>query len=250
MLVTTTVDEGVAVVRLTDGAHRNVLSPAMTLAIESAVGEVLERGARVVVLCAEPPVFCAGGSLDSLLERSVPLTEIYRGFEALAACPVPTIAAVGGPAVGAGVNLALCCDVVLASPDARFDPRFLDLGIHPGGGHLWRLRGRVGSQGAAAMVLMGEVLDGREAVERGLAWRCVPGGELEAAALSLARRVAGRDHELVVRTKASLRASEGLSDPAAALALELEAQEWSMGRPVFEETVARLRASLGQRDRR
>lgn len=247
MLVTTTIEDGVAVLRLNDGAHRNVLSPAMTLAIEGAVDEVLGGGARAVVLSAEPPVFCAGGSLDSLLERSVPLTEIYRGFEALARCPVPTVAAVAGPAVGAGMNLALCCDVILASPAARFDPRFLDVGIHPGGGHLWRLAARVGSQGAAAMVLMGEVLTGDEAAARGLAWRCVPDGELEPAALALARRAAGRDPALVARTKATLRASEQVLDPTEALALELEAQEWSMGRPEFEDTVRRLRASLGGR---
>lgn len=247
MLVTTSVEEGVATLRLSDGAHRNVLSPAMSLAIESGIAGVLADGARAVVLCAEPPVFSAGGSLDSLLDRSVPLTEIYRGFLALADCPVPTVAAVGGPAVGAGVNLALCCDVVLASPAARFDPRFLDVGIHPGGGHLWRLERRVGTQGAAAMVLLGDVLDGEEAAARGMAWRCVPDEELEPAALRLARRAAARDPELVARTKASLRAGAALSDPAEALALELEAQEWSMARPSFDETVRRIRSSIASR---
>lgn len=132
MLVAASIDEGVAMVRLTDGAHRNVLSPAMSVELERAVLDVVKRGARALVLSADPPVFCAGGSLDSLLERSVSLTEVYRGFVALASAPIPTVAAVAGAAIGAGVNLALCCDVILTAPSARFDPRFLDVGIHPG----------------------------------------------------------------------------------------------------------------------
>jgi len=247
MLVATSVDEGIAMVRLTDGAHRNVLSPAMSIALETAVFDVVRQGARALVLSADPPVFCAGGSLDSLLERSVPLTEVYRGFVALANAPIPTVAAVAGAAIGAGVNLALCCDVILAAPSARFDPRFLDLGIHPGGGHLWGLQRRVGSQGAAAMVLMGDVLDGEESARAGLSWRCVPERELESAALALARRAARRDPELVARTKASLAASEVLCSFDEALALELQAQEWSMARPEFAEGVRRIRTALASR---
>src|SRR5580692_6166608 len=70
---------------------------------------------------------------------------------ALSAAPVPTIAAVATPAIGAGVNLPLACDIILAAPGARFDPRWLDVGIHPGGGHLYRLAERIGPQGAAAL---------------------------------------------------------------------------------------------------
>ena len=99
------------------------------------------------MLTAEPPVFCAGGSLDALLSRDVPLAACYAGFLALADAPVPTIAAVASPAIGAGVNLPLACDVILAAPGARFDPRWLDVGIHPGGGHLWRLAQRIGAAG-------------------------------------------------------------------------------------------------------
>ena len=159
------------------------------------------------MLAAEPPAFCAGGSLDELLEPVATLPEIYEGMLALAHAPVPTIAAVGGAAIGAGVNLPLFCDVIVASPSARFDPRWLDVGIHPGGGHLFRLADRVGRQAAAALVLCGEVLDGERAADLGLAWRCVPDDELLPTAIALAERAAGRDGELVRRTKASLDAS-------------------------------------------
>lgn len=248
-LVTSSVDDTVATLRLDNPAQRNALSPEMSAALAGAVAGALAAGARAIVLTASPPVFCAGGSLDALAARDRPVSDAYVGFDALWDAPVPTVAAVGGPAVGAGVNLPLCCDVVVTSPAARFDPRFLDVGIHPGGGHLWRLARRVGAQGAAALVLMGEVLDGEEAARRGLAWRCVPDDELEAGARALARRAARRDPELVARTKASLRASLATQDVRLAAALELEAQEWSMARPQFDEIVRALKESLSRRER-
>ncbi len=77
----------------------------MTRDLATAVDHVLDLGLQAIVLAAEPPVFCAGGSLDDLLAPRAPLAEMYAGFLALAAAPVVTIAAVGGAALGAGVNL-------------------------------------------------------------------------------------------------------------------------------------------------
>jgi enoyl-CoA hydratase len=238
------VEDGVGSVRLCDPDHRNALSAALSDALAAAVHAVLADGAGAIVLSAELPVFCAGGSLDGLLARDVPLDHLYRGFLALANAPVPTIAAVGGPAIGAGVNLPLACDVIVTSERARFDPRFLDVGIHPGGGHLWRLQRRIGSQGAAAMVLCGDVLNGRDAVTAGLAWRCVGEAELEPTAIGLARRAAGRSRPLVTRAKATLRASESLLDVDEAMALELEAQVWSMEQPGFDDRVRSIQESI------
>ena len=216
--------------------------------LASAVGTALSAGARAIVLEAEPPVFCAGGSLDDLLERSRPLSQTYAGFLALAQAPVPTIAAVTGPAIGAGVNLPLACDVVIAGESARFDPRFLDIGIHPGGGHMWRLAQRVGPQGAAALVLCGDVLTGPEAVVAGLAWRCVPDKDVPEVALRLARRAAGRSPALVQRAKQVLRATTGYTaEVSAAVEAELQAQQWSVEQPYFEETIRALRAKIGSR---
>jgi enoyl-CoA hydratase len=248
-LVDVRVDDGVGLLCLNDPAHRNALSKRLSDDLANAVAMALDRGARALVLSAAPPVFCAGGSLDGLLRRGVPLAEMYAGMERLAAAPVPTIAAVGGPAIGAGVNLPLACDIVIATPAARFDPRFLDVGIHPGGGHLWRLAERVGAQGAAAMVLCGDLLNGEEAERHGLAWRCVPPDELDRTALKLARKAAARAPELVRRTKQSLRESLGVS-VAESVALELAAQEWSVGRPEFAETVQRVQRELQNRSGR
>lgn len=249
-LVAWSLDDGIGRLRLADPKHRNALSKRLSDDLAAAVDAAISGGARVLVLTAEPPVFCAGGSLDSLLDRREPLREMYAGMMRLADSPVPTIAAVGGPAIGAGVNLPLACDVVIASRSARFDPRFLDAGIHPGGGHLWRLRQRVGAQGAAAMVLCGDVLTGAEAAEQGLAWRCVDDADLEATALQLARRTAGRSAPLVRRTKETLRASAVLTDPAEAAALELAAQEWSVEQPAFAESVQRIRQQIAARAER
>ncbi|WP_035855662.1 enoyl-CoA hydratase-related protein [Cryptosporangium arvum] len=245
--VRTSLIRGVGRLTLADPAHRNALSRRLSDELAAGVRALLAEGARVLVLDAEPPVFCAGGSLDGLADRTSPLAASYAGFTALADAPVPTIAAVEGPAIGAGVNLPLACDVVLAGESARFDPRFLDVGIHPGGGHLWRLSRRIGEQGAAALVLCGDVLTGPEAVAHGLAWRCVPDAALPTLADTFAERVAGRSPELVRLTKATLRASRGLRDPADAAAVELAAQEWSVAQPHFRETVARLREHVRSR---
>ncbi|WBB61288.1 enoyl-CoA hydratase-related protein [Streptomyces sp. WMMC500] len=243
-LVASRLTDGVAVLTLADPGHRNALSRRLSDELAAAVGAALSDGARALVLTAEPPVFCAGGSLNALLERADPLREMFAGMTAVATAPVPTIAAVGGPAIGAGVNLPLACDIVITTPQARFDPRFLDVGIHPGGGHLFRLAGRVGAQGAAAMVLCGDVLTGPEAVERGLAWRCVAESELAETAMALAARAAARPARLVRRTKESLRRSLTLTDPEQAFALELQAQEWSMDQPEFAEALARVRLRI------
>jgi enoyl-CoA hydratase len=234
---------GIAVVVLNDPAHRNVLSRAMSDAVAEAVASTHEAGARAIVLAASPPVFCAGGSVDDLLDPPGPLAEAYAGVHALADCPVPTIAAVGGAAIGAGVSLPLACDVMLVSDEARFDPRFLDVAIHPGGGHLWELSRRVGPQGAAALVLCGDVLSGEDAARTGLAWRCVPPDQLLDTAKILDRRAASRSPELVVRTKDTLRRTAGLNDRHEAERLELEAQKWSVAQP------AHLRAVRALRDR-
>lgn len=240
------VDDAIGLVTLADPGNRNALRLEMTRDLAAAVHNALDRDVGAIVLTAEPPVFCAGGSLDDLLEPRAELSEMYAGFLALAEVPVVTVAAVNGPALGAGVNLALACDVILASPSARFDPRFLDLGIHPGGGHLWRLAQRVGRQGAAALSLCGDVLDGEEAAAKGLVWRCVAADELLDTALGYARRVVSRPPAAVARTKASLDASLGLDDSAAAVALELDAQRWSMEQPEFRERVEALKARLDQ----
>lgn len=246
-LVASEVQDGLGIIRLADPEHRNAVSVQMSRQLATAVERLLEASVGALVITAEPPAFCAGGALADLLDRSVRLEDIYRGFLTVGEAEVPTVAAVNGPAVGAGMNLALACDVVITSPKGRFDPRFLDLAIHPGGGHLWRLLRRVGPQAAAAMVLCGEALDGEQAVAAGLAWCCVPEDQVEPVARALAGWAAARPRDLVVRTKASLRASQALADPEEAVALERAAQEWSMDQPAFSERVRAAQERIRRR---
>ena len=232
----------VGVITLADPRHRNALSLEVTRALAAAVATATaDPAVRALVIAAEPPTFSAGGALDDLLTPRASLEEMYAGFEAVANTSLPTIAAVGGPAIGAGMNVALACDVIVCSPAARFDPRFLDVGIHPGGGILWRLRERVGRQAAAALVLCGEVMDGEEAARTGLAWRCVPDDELLGRAMALAERAAERPAALVARTKQTLDASAAITDGSAAVLLELEPQRSSMQDPVFLERLEAIR---------
>jgi enoyl-CoA hydratase len=245
--VTLARDGKVAIVVLDDPARRNALSLELTTELADAVDEASrdpEIGA--LVLTATPPTFCAGGSVDDLLSPRASLRDMYAGFLALTHVRVPTIAAVNGPVIGAGVNLPLACDVILASPAARFDPRFLDLGIHPGGGHLWRLQRLVGRQAAAALVLFGESLSGTDAARVGLAWRCVDDDELLPSALALARRAADRPRDLVARAKGVLDASLAIDSSDDAFELEFGEQEWSMQQPAFQERLEQLRARLAK----
>lgn len=124
---------------------------------------------------------------------------------ALASCTLPTVAAVNGPAVGAGLNLALAADVRIAGPTAVFDPRFQKLGIHPGGGATWMLQRAVGPQVARAALLFGMRFDAETAVTHGLALHVAD--DPVAAALDLARGPASAPREVVLATKATMRAT-------------------------------------------
>jgi enoyl-CoA hydratase len=239
-------EQRVAVVTLDHPDRRNALTLPLVEQLVAAF-DAIEAGeeAGAVVVTGAPPAFCAGADLSDLgRSKEAGLRAIYEGFLRIARSPLPTVAAVNGAAVGAGMNLALCCDVRLVARSARFDTRFLQLGIHPGGGHTWMLDRIVGAQAAAAMVLFGEVLDGEAAAARGLAWRCVEDDELLPEARRLAATAAANPPELTRRTKQTLRTVPTLDAHDAAVDLELETQVWSMEQPWFAERLAALKARI------
>jgi enoyl-CoA hydratase len=242
------VADGVAVVTLDAPERRNALTPAMVAALTEALDAVEgDEGIGAVVVTGRGRAFCAGADLAALAEVDRPgLLGIYEAFLRVGRCSLPTLAAVNGPAVGAGLNLALSCDVVVAGRAARFDSRFLQLGLGPGGGHSRLLHQAVGPGTAAAMVLFGEVLDGEAAARAGLAQRCVDDDELLAEARRWAGRAASVPRELLRRTKANLRAaSEGTE--ADAIERELATQLWSMAEPAFAERLATLRTAVASK---
>jgi enoyl-CoA hydratase len=236
-------EDGITTVVLDDPDSRNALSWGLVRELSEAIASASDS--RCLILRNTPPVFSAGGSIDELFEPKAPLEDVYRAFRALDEAPMPTVAAVDGAAIGAGMNLVLCCDVALCTRRSRFDVRFLDVGIHPGGGSLWRLQSAIGTQGAAALTLFGETLDGIEAARRGLVWRCVDEADLLQDAMEMAQRAARRDRELVARTKRTMTAALTVGDAAAAIDLELEPQRWSMGRPSFLGSLQELRERIG-----
>ena len=191
------------------------------------------------------PAFCAGADLSQLGEsKRDGLTNIYSGFLRVADSTLPTIAAVNGAAVGAGMNLALACDLRIAGSSARFDTRFLDLGIHPGGGHTWMMQRVAGMQTAMATVLFGEVLDGEGAERAGIAWRCVPDEDLLATAIEIASKAARAPRELAQRLKQTLLAMPAVTEHSQAIEKELDVQVWSMDQPEFAAKLAALQARI------
>jgi enoyl-CoA hydratase len=230
------VDDLVAVVTLHDPDRRNAINAAMNAELLATFDDLEARDdVRAVVVTGAPPAFCAGADLSVLREAGDAdgLKSIYAGFLRVASSTLPTVAAVNGAAVGAGVNMALAGDVIVAGESARFDCRFLRLGIHPGGGNLWRLAQRTSEQVARAMVLFGETLDGRRAADVGLAWRCVPDADLLDTAVTLARGATDASPALVARTKDTLARLASVTDADAAVDLELGPQAWSTTQPGF-----------------
>jgi enoyl-CoA hydratase len=244
--VHTEIADGVAVVSLDDPDRRNALDAAMVDEIVATFEAIEADGeASAVIITGRGKAFCAGADLSHLgSSRRQGLRHIYEGFLRVGRSPLPTIAAVNGPAVGAGMNLALVCDVRLAGTSARFDTRFLQLGIHPGGGHTWMLQRTVGPAATAAMVLFGEVLTGAEAERIGLVWRCVDDGVLLDEAGELATRAVAAPRELLLRTKQTLADMAAIDHHDAAVDRELETQLWSMDQPEFTERLAALQRRI------
>lgn len=249
MLVETDLENGVATVTLNDPDRRNVFTPDLVSGIVGAF-DWLEREADcgAVVITGAGPAFCAGADLGDLgTATQANLREIYQGFLRVKTSTLPTVAAVNGAAVGAGMNLALACDVRIMGESGRFDTRFVKLGIHPGGGHTWMLRQLAGPQTAAAMVLFGQVVGGQGAVQLGLAWQCVPDDQLLATARHFASRAAGAPRELVKRVKETIDDMIPVDIHEEAVDKELTYQVMSMNDPEFKARILAMRDEISRR---
>lgn len=233
----------VALLTLDDAERRNALTGPLVADIVATFERCeADDAIGAVVITGTPPAFCSGADTSTLgrfasddsdaTERGT-VVNVYEGFLRVLRSSLPTVAAVNGPAVGAGFNLALACDVRIAAQSARFDARFLRIGIHPGGGHLWLLERAIGPQAAAAVTLFGQPLDGEAAASRGLAWSCVADGDLIDTAVALAARAAEAPKELVAAAKSTLREAPWQPSFDAAIATELERQTWSFAQGWF-----------------
>ncbi len=236
--------DGVALITLNAPERRNSMNLDMVEEIVAIVDRcVADDAVGALVVTGEGKGFCAGATLDHLAgstgaQESRSVASVYDGFLVFANCPKPTIAAVNGAAVGAGMNLALACDLRVAATTAKFITRFLDLGLHPGGGHTWMLQRAVGPQVARAMVLFGQEYSGEDAVRFGLAYECTAPEDLIPRALEIGARAASMPRELSKRTKATMNRMWDVESSPEAVAIELEVQSWSLQQPDFKERIA------------
>lgn len=248
-LVAVDISDGVATLTLNNPDARNTLTAPMVAEIVTAMDRIeSDRAVGAIVVTGAPPAFCAGADLGNLAEADgESLGRIYEGFLRVARSPLPTIAAVNGAAVGAGMNLALGCDVRIAARRAKFDTRFLQIGIHPGGGHTWMLRRVVGPQNTFATVVFGEILDGKEAERIGLVWKCVEDDALLDEARRMAAKAAEAPRELLESVKRTIHDMADVRSHPNAVSRELDPQVWSTRQPWFAERLQALQAKISKK---
>jgi 2-(1,2-epoxy-1,2-dihydrophenyl)acetyl-CoA isomerase len=210
------VEGAVARVTLNRPERLNSFNAAMHAELRDALGRVAAGPERVLVLTGAGRGFSAGQDLG---ERQVAgagarpdLGEsIERNYKplvlALAALPVPTIAAVNGVAAGAGASLALACDLVVAAKSATFIQAFGKLGLVPDSGATWFLPRLVGSARALGLAMLGERLPAERAEAWGLIWRCIDDAEFPGAVARLAAELAAAPTRGLVRTREAMRAA-------------------------------------------
>ena len=248
-LIDVTTADGVATITLNDPKRRNAVTLPMCAEIDEAMNSVeADESINALIVTGNPPAFCAGADLSHLGDSAEEgLLTIYEGFLRIGRTPLPTIAAVNGAAVGAGMNLALICDLRLAGHSARFDTRFLDLGLHPGGGHTWMYQNICGPQTAVAAILFSQVFDGEEAARVGLAFQVYDDDELMGAAQAMAAKAGSAPRDLVLKTKRTMQDIRSVSTQRAAVDHELGPQAWSTRQAAFQDRLAKLKAKISSK---
>ena len=241
-------DPAVAIITLNRPDALNALTAEVGNEFLRAVGEARERGARAIVLTGEGRAFCAGGDLREMqriaetngrLEAffDEPLGLLNDCVRLIRQTPVPFIAAVNGVASGGGCNFALACDLVIAAESARFNQAFIKIGLTPDCGGTFILPRLCGLKRATELLMTGDFVDARQAVELGMINRVVPDAELMNEAYALAARLAAAPTAAIGRIKQLLEQS-ATNDYSAQLDLEHKAQLQSGQTGDFKEGVA------------
>lgn len=252
VLLTERRPDGIVVLTLNDPRRRNAMSDEMTAAWKTAIeGLRADADLRCVVLTGAGAAFSSGGDLSWLADTNavaVPalrdrMLAFYRTWLSIRLLEVPTIAAVNGHAVGAGLCLALACDLRYAASDARFLAPFTALGVHPGMAATWLLPEVAGLPLAREMLFTGRGVTGAEAERHGMVNRAVPRDEVLDEALAAAEQVAAQAPIATRLTKVAL-ADGGHPDMDAALRWE------SLAQPVTMASKDMLEGLAARRERR
>lgn len=197
--------------------RRNPLTVQMVGELGGALGEAVGAGVRAAIITGAGKGFCAGGDVSSMAagfggggeggpwRARDGVLHFYRAVMAVAELPIPVIAAINGAAVGAGLNLALACDVRLAARGAKLAASFLRIGLPPGMGSSWLLAKTVGPALAAEMLFAGEPVEAERAERIGLVNRACEPGSLMDEAWAMASRMAAMPPIQARMTKQALR---------------------------------------------
>jgi 2-(1,2-epoxy-1,2-dihydrophenyl)acetyl-CoA isomerase len=223
--------DAVATITLNRPEARNAIDLVMRRELLAALDEVEgDETARVLVLTGAGGHFCSGGDVKTMRDKRHTAAEGRARVEALNRMvlrlvdfPRPTIAMVDGYAVGAGSNLALCCDLIVASDRARFGEVFWKIGLVPDGGGTWLLSRVVGLARAKELIFTAEIIDAAEAGRIGLVNRVVPAAALETTTRALAEKIASGPPGVLRMAKHMVNRAV-TSDLAAALDLEAFSQ--------------------------
>jgi enoyl-CoA hydratase/carnithine racemase len=221
-------DGPLAILTIDDPKTRNALSPALARQIVAACSDInADIGIKCAILTAAGSVFCAGGNLKGMYARTSHFSgnaaEIRRTYltgvqtiaRAIHDLEVPIIAAVNGPAMGAGMDFATMCTLRIASEKAKFAESFIKLGLTSAAGGAWFLTRAIGRQRAAELTLTGETIDAHLALELGLVLRVVAHENLIEEARALAARITCHPaHSIRLNTRL-LRESAKLDLPSA-----------------------------------
>lgn len=234
------VSNGTARITLDGPETRNALDADAAADLRAVCAEIDNDAAiGAAIITGTAPAFCSGADtrvLDALRSARPDqvydgLDELYSAFRRFGRLSVPTVAAINGAAVGAGVNLALAADLRIVAPDAVLASGFARIGLHPGGGHLYLLARAGGIGAAAAAGVFAQAITADHAVATGIAWTSVPAADLlRVAERSVAHLAA--DPALARALAATLRRTA--ADAAAwdhAVEIERARQMWSLSRP-------------------
>jgi 2-(1,2-epoxy-1,2-dihydrophenyl)acetyl-CoA isomerase len=237
----------VATLTLNRPQARNAVDMVMRHELMEVLDELeADNAARVVILTGAGGHFCAGGDMKSLRDR-VPTATAHRErvrvlnrlVRRLVDFPRPTIAMVDGFALGSGFNLALCCDLIVASEGARFGQVFGKVGLVPDGGGSWLLPRMIGMGRAKELIFTGRIVHAAEAAAIGLVNRVVPADQLETVTRALAEEIAHGPPAAQALSKELLNRATGL-DLGAALESEACAQGIAVTGPEHQEGLAAL----------